>query len=73
MDEIERTGLFGERYHFSEPVLLYDQTSRLNIQRLEAETELRAIYEDRESLLPADQDHLFEDVNTHLAYSTNSL
>jgi hypothetical protein len=51
----------------------HDQTSRLNIQRLEAETELRAIYDERELLLPADQDHLFDDVNTHLAYSTNSI
>jgi hypothetical protein len=51
----------------------HNHTSRLNIQRLEAETELRAIYEDRELLLPADQDHLFDDVNTHLAYSTNSI
>jgi hypothetical protein len=51
----------------------HNQTSRLNIQRFEAETELRAIYDDRELLLPADQDHLFDDVNTHLAYSTNSI
>jgi hypothetical protein len=51
----------------------HDQTSRLNIQCLEAETELRAIYDDRKLLLPADQDHLFDDVNTHLAYSTNSI
>jgi hypothetical protein len=51
----------------------HDHTSRLNIQRLEAETKLCAIYEDRELLLPADQDHLFDDVNTHLAYSTNSI
>jgi hypothetical protein len=51
----------------------HDQTSRLNIQRLEAETELRAIYDDRELLLPADRDHLFGDVSTHLAYSTNSI
>jgi hypothetical protein len=50
-----------------------DQTSRLNIQCLAAETELRAIYDDRKLLLPADQDHLFDDVNTHLAYSTNSI
>jgi hypothetical protein len=45
----------------------------LAIKRLEAKTELRAIYEERELLLPADQDHLFDDVNTHLAYSTNSI
>jgi hypothetical protein len=51
----------------------HDQISRPNIQCLEAETELRAIYEDRELLLPADQDHIFDDVNTHLAYSTNSI
>jgi hypothetical protein len=51
----------------------HDQTSRLNIQCLEAETELCAIYDDRKLLLPADQDHLFDDVNTHLAYSTNSI
>jgi hypothetical protein len=51
----------------------HDQTSRLNIQRLEAETELCAIYDDHKLLLPANQDHLFDDVNTHLAYSTNSI
>jgi hypothetical protein len=34
----------------------HDQTSRLNIQRLEAETELRAIYDECKLLLPADQD-----------------
>ena len=51
----------------------HDQTSHLNIQRLEAETELRAIYDERELLLPADQDHLFDDVNTHLTYSMNSI
>jgi hypothetical protein len=50
----------------------HDQISRLNIQRLEAKTKLRAIYKDRKLLLPADQDHLFDDVNTHLAYSMNS-
>jgi hypothetical protein len=43
------------------------------MQRLEAKTELRALYDDCELLLPADQDHLFDDVNTHLAYSTNSM
>jgi hypothetical protein len=51
----------------------HDQTSRINIQCLEAKTELRALYDDRELLLPADQDHLFDDVNTHLAHSTNSI
>ena len=51
----------------------HDNTSRLNIQCLEAETELHAIYDERNLLLPADQDHLFDDVNTHLAYSTNSI
>jgi hypothetical protein len=51
----------------------HDQTSRLNIQRLEAKTEPRALYDDRKLLLPANQDHLFDDVDTHLAHSTNSI
>jgi hypothetical protein len=51
----------------------HDQTSHLDIQHLEAKTELCAIYDDHELLLPADQDHLFDDVNTHLAYSMNSI
>ena len=51
----------------------HDLTSRLNKQRLEAETELHAIYDNRKLLLPADQDHLFNEVNTHLAHSTNSI
>jgi hypothetical protein len=41
----------------------HNQTSHLNIQRLEAKTKLRAIYDDRKLLLPVDQDHLFDDVN----------
>jgi hypothetical protein len=34
---------------------------------------LVAIYDKRDLLLPADQDHLFDDVEIHLAFSTTSL
>jgi hypothetical protein len=51
----------------------HDQTSRNRIQQIEAEVEIRAIYNNRELLLPADQDHLFDDVDFHLSFSTNSL
>jgi hypothetical protein len=51
----------------------HDQASRQQIQRTEVETEIRAIYDKRHLLLPADQDHLFAEVETHLVSSTNSL
>jgi hypothetical protein len=51
----------------------HDESSRQRKQRASAEKELRAIYEDRELLLPADQDHLFEHVDIHLAKSTQSI
>jgi hypothetical protein len=51
----------------------HDQTSRNRIQRIKAELEIRAIYDDRDLLLPADQDHLFHDVEFHLTFSTISL
>ena len=51
----------------------HDQTGRNRIQRIEAEVEIRAIYDERELLLPADQDHLFDDVEFHLTFSTISL
>jgi hypothetical protein len=50
----------------------HDQTSCNHIQRTEAELEIYAIY-DRHLLLPADQDHLFDDVEFHLTFSTISL
>jgi hypothetical protein len=51
----------------------HDQASRRHIQRLEAEHDLQAIYNDRDHLLPADQDHLFDDVETHLTHSTTTI
>jgi hypothetical protein len=51
----------------------HDQVSRRLIQRQDVEDDVRAIYEDRELLLPADQDHLFPDVETHLQHSATSL
>jgi hypothetical protein len=51
----------------------HDQTSRNRIQQTEAELEICAIYHDRHLLLPADQDHLFDDVEFHLTFSTISL
>jgi hypothetical protein len=51
----------------------HDTISRQRIQRSNVETAIRAIYEDRDLLLPADQDHLFDDVQTHLEKSTHSL
>jgi hypothetical protein len=48
----------------------HDQASRHRIQRQEVEHEIKAIYDEREHLLPADQDHLFDDVETHLTHST---
>jgi hypothetical protein len=51
----------------------HDQTSRNHIQRIKAELEICAIYEDRDLLLPADQDHLFDDIEFHLTFSTISL
>jgi hypothetical protein len=51
----------------------HDTISRQRIQRSKVETAIRAIYEDRDLLLPADQDHLFDDVQTHLEKSTHSL
>jgi hypothetical protein len=44
-----------------------------NIQRAEAELKIRAIYDNRDLLLPADQDHLFDNVEFHLTFSTISL
>jgi hypothetical protein len=51
----------------------HDQTSRNCIQQTEAELEIGAIYNDRNLLLPADLDHLFDDVEYHLTFSTISL
>jgi hypothetical protein len=51
----------------------HDQTSHNRIQQTEAKLEIRAIYNDRDLLLPADQDHLFDDVKFHLTFSTISL
>jgi hypothetical protein len=51
----------------------HDKASRQQQERLRAENEIRAIYEDQELLLPADQDHLFDNVDTHLAKSTQAL
>jgi hypothetical protein len=51
----------------------HDQTSRNRIQRTMTEQEICAIYQDRHLLLPADQDHLFDDVEFHLTFSTTSL
>jgi hypothetical protein len=51
----------------------HDVTSRQRIQRSNAETQIRAIYDDRNLLLPADRDHLYDDVETHLEKSTTSL
>jgi hypothetical protein len=51
----------------------HDQASRQRTQRSEAETEIRAIYDARDLLLPADRDHLYDDVQTHLEHSTTSL
>lgn len=51
----------------------HDAISRQRIQRSNVETEIRAIYDDRHLLLPADRDHLYDDVETHLEKSTNSL
>jgi hypothetical protein len=38
----------------------HDQASHNRIHRTEAELEIRAIYNDRDLLLSADQDHLFD-------------
>jgi hypothetical protein len=51
----------------------HDQTSCNCIQQIKAELEIRAIYEDCDLLLPADQDHLFDDIKFHLTFSTISL
>jgi hypothetical protein len=51
----------------------HNQISCQRIQGLMAETEIRAIYDEREPLLPTDKDHLFDDVKIHLAFSTTSL
>jgi hypothetical protein len=51
----------------------HDQASRRHIQHQEVEYEVKAIYEDHDHLLPADQDHLFDDVDTHLTQSTTTL
>jgi hypothetical protein len=51
----------------------HDQASRQRKQRAIAEKELRAIYENRELLHPADQDYLFDNLDTHLAKSTQSI
>jgi hypothetical protein len=48
----------------------HDQASRQRTQRREAELDIRAIYNQRNLLLPVDQDHLFDDVETHLTHST---
>jgi hypothetical protein len=48
----------------------HDQTSRNCIQQTEAELEILAIYNNPDLLLPADQDHLFDDVKFHLTFST---
>jgi hypothetical protein len=57
----------------SEVIHGHDQNSRQRIHHLEAETKIQAVYDKLELLLPANQDHLFDDVETHLAFSTNSL
>jgi hypothetical protein len=51
----------------------HDQASRRRIQRQEVEIKIRAIYNERDLLLPDDQDHLFDNVETHLSHSTHSL
>jgi hypothetical protein len=51
----------------------HDLASRHRIQRQAVETEIRAIYDERDLLLPDDQDHLFDDVDTHLSHSTTTL
>ena len=51
----------------------HDTASRHAKERLRVENEIRSIYADRELLLPADQDHLFDDVESHLAKTTYSL
>jgi hypothetical protein len=51
----------------------HNQTGCQRIQRLEAETKIRVIYDKHKLLLPADQDHLFDDVEFHLTFPTTSL
>jgi hypothetical protein len=51
----------------------HDKASRQRIQRLEVESDIRAIYDERDHLLPADQDYLFDDVDAHLTHSTTTL
>jgi hypothetical protein len=50
----------------------HDQNSHNCIQPTKAELEIHAIYGNRDLLLPADQDHLFDDVKFHLTFSTIS-
>jgi hypothetical protein len=51
----------------------HDQASRQRLQRLEVESDIRAIYNKGNHLLPEDQDYLFEDVENHLHHSTVTL
>ena len=48
----------------------HDSTSRHKAKRNLAEKEIRMIYDSRDAMLPADRDHLEDDVEDHLAGKT---